>query len=67
MDVFELEDWTHSIYGRKEEELPSNAPEPRGFGFKIRGYVDSDHAGNAITRRSRTVFIIHLNIAPIYW
>ena len=66
-EAFEREDWTHSVYTRREEELPSNAPEPRGFGFKIRAYVDSDHAGNVITRRSRTGFIVYLNNAPIYW
>ena len=29
--------------------------------------VDSDHAGDCITRRSRTGFIIFLNNSPIYW
>ena len=66
-ESFEKEDWSHSVYGEKSEELPVNAPEPRGFGFKMRAYVDSDHAGHTITRRSRTGFIIYLNNAPIYW
>lgn len=42
-------------------------PQPRGFGFKIRAYVDSDHAADNITRRSRTGFLIYLNSAPVYW
>ena len=42
-------------------------PTPRGFGFKIRAYVDSDHAGDNITRQSRTGFIVYLNSAPIFW
>ena len=29
--------------------------------------VDSDHAGDSVTQRSRTGFIIKLNSAPIYW
>ena len=29
--------------------------------------MDSDHAGDSITRRSRTSFIVYLNNAPIYW
>ena len=33
----------------------------------MRVYVGSDHAGDTVTRRSRTGFIIFLNSAPIYW
>ena len=29
--------------------------------------VDSDHAGDSVTRRSSTGFIIKLNSSPIYW
>jgi hypothetical protein len=29
--------------------------------------VDADHAGDLLTRRSRTGFIVFLNGAPIYW
>jgi len=64
---FEQQDWKDTVYGECKEEIPSNAPEPRGFGFKMRAFVDSDHAGDSITRRSRTGFIIFLNNAPIYW
>jgi hypothetical protein len=30
-------------------------------------FVDSDHAGEKFTRRSRTGFVIYLNMAPIVW
>ena len=43
-----------------------NAPPPRGIGFTMRAFVDSDHAGDSITRRSRTGFIVFLNNAPIF-
>ena len=33
----------------------------------MRVYVDSDHAGDQITRRSRTGFLVYLNSALIYW
>jgi hypothetical protein len=33
----------------------------------LRVYVDSDHAGDKVTRRSRTGYIIFLNSAPIDW
>jgi hypothetical protein len=64
---FEREDWKHTVYGNCSEEIPPNAKPPRGYGFKIRAFVDSDHAGDSVTRRSRTGFIIYLNSAPIYW
>ena len=66
-DQFIQYDWTSSEYGDAHEELPMNAPEPRGLGFIMWAYVDADHAGNVITRRSRTGFLILLNSAPIYW
>ena len=64
---FPVEDWSASAYGECKEELPPNAPKSRGLGFTMRSFVDSDHAGDTITRRSRTGFIIFLNSAPIYW
>ena len=64
---FPNEDWTATAYGPCNEELPSNAPKSRGIGFSMRAFVDSDHAGDSVTRRSRTGFIIFLNSAPIHW
>ena len=64
---FPKEDWTYTPYTREKEEIPSNVPNARGLGFKISANVDSDHAGDCITRRSRTGFIIFLNNSPIYW
>ena len=57
---FPKEDWTYTPYTREKEEIPSNV-------FEISANVDSDHAGDFITRRSRTDFIIFLNNSPIYW
>ena len=42
-------------------------PEPRGLGFVMCAKVDADHALDTITRRSRMVFLVYLNCAPIYW
>ena len=64
---FKKEDWSATPYGPCSEELPINAPEPLGIGFIMRAFVDSDHAGDMITHRSRTGFNIFLNCAPIYW
>ena len=30
-------------------------------------FINADHADNVITRRSRTRFIVYLNMAPISW
>ena len=59
--------WSATPYGECTEDIPGNAPEPRGIGFTMQAFVDADHAGDTITRRSRTGFIIMLNSAPIFW
>ena len=67
MDKFEKEDWTNTVYGGDlEEAAPPNAPEPRGIGFEMTVFVDSDHAGDTITRRSRTGFLVYLNSSLVY-
>ena len=44
-----------------------NMPTPHGQSMSMRVFVDADHAGDLITCRSRTGFIVFLNGAPIYW
>jgi hypothetical protein len=60
------EDWK-VLYGDVKEAIPPNAPEPRGKEVVIRHYVDADHAGERLTRRSRTGYITFLNMAPMNW
>jgi hypothetical protein len=56
------------IYGDVVKEIkPPNAPKPRGRGVVKRVFVDSDHAGEALTRRSRTGYLIYINMSPILW
>ncbi len=59
-------DWK-DFYGDVKESIPPNAPEPRGHPVQINAFVDADHAGNKITRRSHTGILIYLNCAPIIW
>ncbi|KAI2495421.1 hypothetical protein MHU86_19096 [Fragilaria crotonensis] len=59
-------DWK-SFYGNVTEAIPPNAPPPRGKDVDIRLFVDSDHANDQRTRRSRTGFLIYLNMSPIIW
>ena len=67
--VFELKDWTSSEFGHLQgkEELPRNAPQPRGLGFTSYAKVDADHGSDTVTRRSRTGFLVYLNSSLIYW
>ena len=67
--IFERQDWSYSAYGYEslEEELPMNMPTAHGQSMTMRVFVDADHAGETVTRRSRTGFIVFLNGAPIYW
>jgi hypothetical protein len=67
--VFELKDWTSSEFGHVQgkEELPPNAPQPRGLGFTSYAKVDADHGSDTVTRRSRTGFLVYLNSSLVYW
>ena len=71
MDSFRRQDRSYSISSSPGEELkealPPNMPQTLVNGFKIRCFVDADHARESLTRMSRTVFIVMLNNAPIYW
>ena len=60
-------DWSESVYGDNPEELPGNMPEPLGYGVKMSVFVDADHAGDKVTRRSHSGILIYLNNAPIDW
>jgi len=65
-DWFKKADWTN-FYGDVKEELPEDMPEALGNPVKMAAWVDSDHAGNLVTRRSQTGYLIFLNQAPIVW
>jgi hypothetical protein len=48
------------------EELPRNMPIPRGKKVTISVFVDANHAGNVVTRRSHTVIIIYVTCSDLY-
>ena len=62
----ETADW-QPFYGDVEEELPPKMPEPLGHPVTIHAFVDANHAGNVVTRRSHSGIIIFVNNAPIIW
>ena len=66
MNDFTKRNWKE-FYGDAKEAKPLNAPRPLGMEFLIRAFVDADFAGDLITRRSRSGFIVMLNMAPVYW
>jgi hypothetical protein len=66
MRAFIKTDWK-PMCGYIKEEIPPNVPFTRGKEIDLRLFVDSDDAGEHFTRRSRTGFVIYLNMAPIVW
>jgi hypothetical protein len=66
MGTFIKTDWK-SMYGDVKEMIPSHTPVTRGKEVDLCLFVDSNHAGEQFTRRSRTWFVIYLNMAPIVW
>ena len=65
-DSFPACDWKE-FYGDVEEAIPDKVPQPLGREVDLRMYVDSDHAGDKSTRRSRTGMLIYCNSALIEW
>ena len=59
-------DW-FEFYSDVKEEIPLDAPKPLGKAVEITAFIDADHAGDRLTRRSRTGFIIFIQNAPIIW
>jgi len=55
------------FYGDVKEEIPDNAPTPYGKPVETTGWVDADHAGDRLTRRSHTGVLLFINSAPIIW
>ena len=68
---FQKQDWKNTVYtnerGELKEDVLLNMPTPLGKRSKMRVFVDSDHAGDQVTRRSRTEFLIYLKNLLIYW
>ncbi|KAL7488168.1 hypothetical protein ACHAW6_013757 [Cyclotella cf. meneghiniana] len=60
-DAYQLDaDWTE-FYGDVEEEDPPDMPEPLGKPVHLNVFIDADHAGNVVTRRSHSRIFIFVN------
>jgi hypothetical protein len=60
-------DWTYSVYGKVEELLPIDAPEPLGNHVTLPHYVDANLMHDIATGRSVTGILHLLNMTPIEW
>ena len=67
MSQFENQDWSQTIYGEWTDAIPPNVRLAYGRGMCMTVWVYSDHAGESLTRRSRTGYPIFRNVSPIYW
>ena len=63
---FKVCDWSE-YYPDAKEAVPKDMPKPRGRFVVMSCFVDADHAGCRVTRRSHTGVIIFVNRAPILW
>jgi len=57
-------DWME-FYGEMKEQDPHGMPTPLGEVVKITTHVDTNHANNVVTRRSRTGILIFVSSALI--
>ena len=53
------------LYVDVVDKLPPNAPKPRRRPIQVYLFVESDHAGDRVTRNSQTGVLLYLNISPI--
>ena len=69
--VFELgakaQDEWRDFYPDAMESMPRRMPVPMGKSVLVRAYVDANHAGNLLNRRSHSGILIYVNNAPIQW
>jgi len=57
-------DWL-DFYKDVKEQVPHDAPESRGQAVELTAFVDSDHAWDTVTRRSKTGIFLFIQNAPI--
>jgi len=60
-------DWSTSPYADSCEELPSDAPPPRGRSVQITTYADSNLLHDVLSGKSVTAILHFLNKTPIDW
>ena len=59
-------DWSE-FYRDAKEAIHLNVPEPQGKEVDTCIFVDSDHAGDKVSCRLRSCFLIYVNSALVLW
>jgi hypothetical protein len=62
-----MQDWSKYYPAEAKEAMPEKMPVPRRKPLIMTSFVDADHAGCQLTRRSHTDVILYINRAPIIW
>ena len=57
-------DW-QDFYKSVKEAITPNMPKPRGNSISMHCFIDSNHVGNKVTRRSQTGILIFFHKSPI--
>ena len=60
-------DWMHSVYGSPKEELPPNAPVPKGKPVRTTTFKDANLMHDLTTGRSVTGCLHFINQTPVDW
>ena len=60
-------DWTYSVYGEVKEEVPKDAPTPRGKRVVFTSYVDANLYHCMATGRAVSGVLHFINQTPIDW
>lgn len=55
------------FYRDGKEAIPPDTREPCQMEVTVGMFVDSSHADDNKTRRSRTGYLIYLNMTPVAW
>ena len=60
-------DWEHTVYGKVHEQLPRDAPPPKGKRIIHTAYVDANLMHDLATGRSVTGILHFFNQTPVDW
>ena len=60
-------EWMHTVYGQPKEEIPSNAPKPKGHPVCTTSFVDANLMHDFTTGCSVTGVLHLLNQTPLDW
>ena len=66
-DQVVFHDWMYTVYGNPTEELPHNAPTPKGKAVRTSTFVDANLMHDFTTGRSATGILHFINQTPVWW